>query len=86
MSTMKTNDLKKGDHVCLMNGWAAEIMDNKKGNARLALVHGTCSEMGSVYAHDIRTGRKRDEPGQWHDIEHTPDQIRCRDMNKRLFG
>jgi hypothetical protein len=50
---MKTNDLKRGSRVKLLNGWEAEIADNMKGNTRLATVYGEFTETGSVYAHDI---------------------------------
>ena len=50
---MKTNELKKGGKVRLRNGWDAEILDNKKGNIRLAKVFGHYTEIGSIYAHDI---------------------------------
>jgi hypothetical protein len=36
---MKTNDLKRGARVVLTNGWEADIMDNMKGNTRLARVY-----------------------------------------------
>ncbi len=75
---MKTNDLKKGDHVSLRNGWAAEIMDSQKGNIRSAMVHGIYSEIGSIYAHDIVTGRKANEPGEWHFMEYTAAQVKLR--------
>ena len=50
---MVTNELKKGSRVILKNGWCAEIADNKKGNIRMATVHGLYTEMGSVYSHDM---------------------------------
>lgn len=50
---MKTNELKKGDKIRLANGFDAEIMDNKKGNVRLAKVYGIYVELGSIYAHNI---------------------------------
>lgn len=53
MQTITTNELKKGDKVTLKCGWDAVLEDNKKGNIRLATVHGIYTEMGSIYAHDI---------------------------------
>lgn len=50
---MKTNDLKKGMRVRLMNGWDATIQDNKRGNIRMATVDGHFTETGSIYAWDI---------------------------------
>lgn len=50
---MLANDLKKGDVVWLKNGWRATIMDNRRGNIRLATVEGFVTETGSIYAWDI---------------------------------
>lgn len=72
---MKTNDLKKGSIVMLRNGWKAEIADNMKGNTRMATVYGDFTEMGSVYSHDIAKVLIAE---QWHDIEHTPAQLKLR--------
>lgn len=72
---MKTNDLKKGARVMLGNGWEADIADNAKGNTRMATVYGFCTEMGSVYSHDIVAVQV---DGDWVMVEHTPAQIRLR--------
>jgi len=72
---VKTNELKKGDKVRLRNGWDAEIMDNMKGNTRLAKVFGFYTEIGSVYSHDIlycTSGLTRIE------ITHTPAQLKLK--------
>lgn len=53
MKTILSNDIKKGAEIVLKNGWTATIMDNKKGNIRLAQVRGFCIEIGSIYVHDI---------------------------------
>lgn len=50
---MLTNDIKKGTRIRLRNGWYATMMDNKKGNIRMAEVEGYYTETGSIYAHDI---------------------------------
>mgnify|MGYP003133725357 CR=1 FL=1 len=76
---MKSNELKKGDWVMLKGtGWKAEIADNKRGNIRMATVHGFFTEMGSIYVHDIayayEVGGKR---GQW-EIELTPAQAKLK--------
>ena len=68
---MKTNDLKKGDIVRLRSGWKAEMMDNMRGNIRLAKVFGDYTEIGSVYGHDIISVQKNGETIQ---IEHTDKQ------------
>jgi len=73
---MKTNDLKKGAKVILNNGWKATIMDNKKGNTRLAEVQGIYTEIGSIYAHDINSYFNENARLYYNDIELTPDQLR----------
>lgn len=79
---MKTNELKKGTRIKLANGWEADIMDNMKGNTRLARVFGFADECGSVYAHDI-VAYKLDNV--WHtDIEYTPSQLKCKAMANKL--
>lgn len=60
---MKANDLKKGDRVRLNNGWFATIEDNKKGAIRMATVEGFVTEMGSIYAADIKEFLKADSLG-----------------------
>ena len=74
---MRTNELKKGDRVRLANGWKAVIMDNKRGNIRLAEVHGLYTELGSIYAHDIEVYYG---PDALYMIEHTPAQIKLRKL------
>jgi hypothetical protein len=81
---MKTNDLKSGTRVQLRNGWFATLMDNKKGNTRLAEVEGFCTECGSVYSHDIMT--YKDSNGNWDVVEHTDKQKKVRVMANALFG
>ena len=49
---MTTNEIKKGMRFKLANGWWATMMDNKRGNIRMAEVEGLYKEIGSVYAHD----------------------------------
>lgn len=53
MNSIIPNDIKKGDVGYQKNGWKFEMMDNKKGNIRLAKVYGIVEEMGSIYATDI---------------------------------
>jgi hypothetical protein len=52
---IETNSLKKGTPITLKNGWAAIIMDNMKGDTRMAEVDGYFKEIGSIYARDIDT-------------------------------
>lgn len=53
MNSIQPNEIKKGDLGYLKNGWKFEMMDNKKGNIRMAKVHGIETEIGSIYAHEI---------------------------------
>jgi len=80
---MKTNDIKKGMRVQLFNGWYGTMMDNAKGNTRTVDVEGTYREIGSVYSHDIAAVFVN---GQMTRVEHTPAQLKCKQMNAALFG
>ena len=80
---MTTNMIKKGMRFQLRNGWEATMMDNRKGNIRLAEVEGVVTETGSVYAHDIIAVRCFD---YWQPVEHTGQLTKCRDLNSALFG
>ena len=84
---MFTNELKKGDKIRLRNGWDATIEDNLKGNTRLCTVYGICTEMGSVYSHDIvgvyqggnaLTIEVAKDTCPIVDIEHTPAQFKLK--------
>lgn len=80
---MFTNDLKKGTEIVLRNGWKATIEDNKKGNIRLAKVHGVYSELGSIYSFDIMKARIGDS---FVDIVHTDKQMKhMRDVYNLKF-
>jgi hypothetical protein len=79
-----TNDLKKGDRVMLRCGWEAVIADNMKGNTRMATVYGFCTEMGSVYSHDIMY--KMNTDGSRTMIEHTTNQKKVKAMSASIFG
>lgn len=80
---VKTNDLKKGTRVFLRNGWEADIADNAKGDTRICTVYGFCTEMGSVYSHDIM-GAIVD--GQRVLVEHTEKQLKCKKWSDALFA
>ena len=62
---IETNNLKKGTPITLKNGWAAVIMDNMKGDTRMAEVDGYFKEIGSIYASDIDTAFV---DGQWQPV------------------
>ena len=74
---MKTNDLKRGSRVMLRNGWEADIMDNMKGQTRMARVYGNYTEMGSVYSHDIKYVKIGED---WFPIEHTDTQLKLKEQ------
>lgn len=80
---MKTNDLKKGMRIRLACGWYATIMDNKKGDTRLAEVEGDYTEIGSVYSHDIVTAFV---DNNWIRIEHTPKQLQLKQRVEEFFA
>ena len=85
---MYQNDMKKGQVGYLKDtGWKFEIMDNKKGNIRLAKVYGLYTELGSIYTSDIAgliVG------GQYELLEQTQNQAknsaRVADLTRALFG
>ena len=79
---MKTNDLKKGTRVVLRSGFYATLLDNQRGNTRMADVEGICRESGSVYAHDIVLAREvpNASVGSFVYVEHTPAQLKLRKM------
>jgi hypothetical protein len=81
MSELFTNTLKRGARVLLSNGWEADIMDNMKGDTRLARVYGTYDEVGSVYSHDII---KTKIGSDWFAISHTPKQIKLKEQLSRM--
>ncbi len=78
---MKTNDLKRGSRVLLTNGWEADIMDNMKGQTRLAKVYGLCTDIGSVYSHDIKSVKIGED---WFPIEHTDTQLKLKEQLKKI--
>jgi len=77
-----TNEIKKGDHFWLRNGWKADMMDNMKGNTRVAKVYGFETECGSVYSHDIVAARLAD--GHFYLIDYTPSQLKCKEFANSL--
>lgn len=48
-----SNNIKKGDLIVEAHNWYGEIIDNKKGNIRMANIHGLFEEMGSIYVWNI---------------------------------
>lgn len=74
--SIKTNDIKKGTRFLLRCGWFATMEDNARGNTRVATVEGNYTEIGSVYAHDIKSVLVN---GEWVSVEHTPKQLALRE-------
>lgn len=64
---MVTNDIKKGMRFMLRDGWYATMMDNRRGNIRMAEVEGYFKETGSVYATDIVLV---ETPNGWEHVQH----------------
>lgn len=74
---MLSNELRKGDRVVMAGtGWNATIMDNAKGNIRIADVEGFFREMGSVYVWDIAYKVNADGTHEYIDL--TPKQEKDR--------
>lgn len=80
---MTTNEIKKGTRFQLRNGYEATMEDNRKGNIRMATVEGVCTEMGSVYAHDIVSVMIG---AGWQPVTTNDKQAKCRALNAALFG
>ena len=76
MTLFKTNDIKKGTRVQLRNGWFATVVDNARGDTRLASVEGYVTETGSIYAHDIVQVHVANS---WVTVGHTKQQDSLRD-------
>jgi hypothetical protein len=62
--------------------WEAKLMDNARGNIRMAEVYGFETEIGSVYSHDILAYFEEvfDEKANlinsgWQKVEHTASQL-----------
>lgn len=83
--TVKTNDIKKGQRVLLMNGWQGTMADNARGNTRIVTVEGDYTETGSVYSHDISMVQDL-QTLEWDIVEHTPAQVKLREQVKVFFG
>ena len=80
---IKTNDIKKGDVFLQTNGWYGEMVDNMRGNIRVANIHGIYTEMGSIYVWDISLVVK---DGKRYDIELTDKQKKDKGRVDTMFG
>ena len=68
-----SNEMKKGDLILQANGWYGEILDNMKGNIRVANIHGYFTEAGSIYVWDINNIVK---DGKLYNLKLTDKQVK----------
>ena len=87
---MKTNDIKKGMRiktVQLGTPVTGVMEDNMKGNTRMIKTNGSeigmFDELGSVYAYDIQSV---EVIGKWVAVEHTPKQLKLKELVSPIFG
>ncbi len=78
-----SNDLKDGDVFIQTNGWVGEIVDNGRGNTRIANIHGFCAEAGSIYVWDISQVAKE---GVLRRIQLTPKQEKDKKRCEEIYG
>ena len=72
-----SNEIKKGDFILQVNGWYGEMLDNMKGNTRVANIHGYFTEAGSIYVWDI-TNIVKD--GKLYNLKLTDKQVKDKIM------
>ena len=80
---MLTKDLKKGTRITQRNGWEAKIVGSARGTTTLCEVYGFCTEMGSIYTHDM-TGYYDEQGNYKTDIEFTKSQLKCKEMTRSM--
>lgn len=81
---MLANDLRKGAHVRLRNGWEADVADNAKGSTRMCKVYGFETEIGSVYTHDIVAAVN--SLGVWERVELSERQAKQAQKIQQMMG
>jgi hypothetical protein len=83
MASIKSNELKKGSKIVMKDsGWHGTIEDNKKGDIRMACIHGISKDIGSIYVHDIDYAII---DGVQYTIELTPNQTKLQKLVNNLF-
>lgn len=83
---MLSNDIKKGYKMVLRGtAWNATMMDNLKGNTRLADVEGFEREIGSIYVWDIAQVLNS-TTNQWEPVELTEKQLKAQAQAVAIFG
>lgn len=71
-----TAEIERGDLVLLESGWLATAYDKHlRGSTPMCKVYGMETEIGSVYAHEIKAVRK---DGKWLCVELTRNQLATR--------
>ena len=85
---MKSNELKKGDKVILTCGYLAEIMDDKKGNIRLANIETNFQkEMCKVFVWDIDSVIEEKNGNLFFKtIDLNPAQKKAREISIKTFS
>jgi hypothetical protein len=81
MSTVVSNQIKKGTKLRLKNGWNATMMDNRRGSIRTMEVQGLHTEIGDNYVWEIKSAFI---DGQWKTVQLTKNQQEQRDRIKGL--
>jgi 5'(3')-deoxyribonucleotidase len=85
---MKTIELKKGDKVLLTCGFMAEIMDNKRGNIRLANIYtDRGEEMCKVFVWDINAFvEEKNGDLLFKTIDLTPAEKKVKEISIKTFS
>lgn len=78
-----SNDIKDGDVFIQNNGWVGEMVDNQRGNTRIANIHGFCTEAGSIYVWDIVQVAK---DGVLRSIKLTPKQEKDKKRTEQIMS
>ena len=81
-----SNDIKEGDVFVQTNGWIGEMVDNMRGNTRVANIYGAFTEAGSIYVWNISQVAK---DGKLRTLKLTPkqekDKFRVEEMSYGNF-
>ena len=78
-----SNDIKDGDVFVQSNGWIGEMVDNMRGNTRVANIHGFFTEAGSIYVWDIVQVAKE---GVLRRVQLTPKQVKDKERVESVMG
>lgn len=78
-----SNEIKDGDVFVQTNGWVGEMVDNMRGNTRVANIHGFFTEAGSIYVWHISQVVK---DGVLRNIKLTPKQKKDKDDIEGVYA